>query len=161
MKVISHCHQILSWAKNKRQYIWNSQIKICIDNAILTDSDNLIWFWAHQFFSLVINAACLAEKYQMPIYSFYLDPTVSIALSMQILIWEFQIYCLLFLAQLNIWWQWLMTFREKNWCAQNQIKLSEWSDMSTLGLLLKRAITMKIKLSVLISCKSGTIIISS
>ena len=40
--------------------------------------------------------------------------------------------------------------KSKDWLARNQNNVSEWSDMSTLGLLFQWASTIKIQLSVLI-----------
>jgi hypothetical protein len=40
--------------------------------------------------------------------------------------------------------------KSKDWLAQNQNNVSEWSDMSTLGLLYQWASTIKIQLSVLV-----------
>jgi hypothetical protein len=38
----------------------------------------------------------------------------------------------------------------KDWLARNQNNVSEWSDMTTSGLLFQRASTIKIQLSVLV-----------
>jgi len=46
------------------------------------------------------------------------------------------------------------------WFAQNQDNVSEWSDISTHGLLFQRASTIKIKLSVSVEYKVVIIIIS-
>jgi hypothetical protein len=40
--------------------------------------------------------------------------------------------------------------KSKDWLARNQDNVSEWSEMSTRGLLFQRTITMKIQLSVLV-----------
>ena len=40
--------------------------------------------------------------------------------------------------------------KSKDWLARNQDNVSEWIDMSTRGLLLQLATTIKIKLSVLV-----------
>jgi hypothetical protein len=40
--------------------------------------------------------------------------------------------------------------KSKDWLAQNQNNVSEWSDMSTRGLLFQWASTIKIQLSVLV-----------
>jgi len=48
----------------------------------------------------------------------------------------------------------------KDWLARNQDNVSQWSDMSTHGLLFQWASTIKIKLSVLVWYKVDLIIIS-
>jgi hypothetical protein len=40
--------------------------------------------------------------------------------------------------------------KSKDWLARNQNNVSEWSDMSTRGLLLQWASTIKVQLSVLV-----------
>ena len=40
--------------------------------------------------------------------------------------------------------------KNKDWLARNQNNVSEWSDMSTRGLLFQRASTIQIQLSVLV-----------
>ena len=40
--------------------------------------------------------------------------------------------------------------KSKDWLARNQNNLSEWSDMSTRGLLFQLTFSMKIQLSVLV-----------
>ena len=40
--------------------------------------------------------------------------------------------------------------KSKDWLARNQNNVSEWSDMSTRGLLFQRASTIKIQLSMLV-----------
>jgi hypothetical protein len=46
---------------------WNNSLRI--DMSL--HSDTLFWFWANQSLLLLLNAACLAEKQQIPIlYSF-------------------------------------------------------------------------------------------
>ena len=48
----------------------------------------------------------------------------------------------------------------EDWLARNQNNVSEWSDMSTSGLLFQWASTIKLQLSVLILNKADLIIIS-
>ena len=64
-------------------YLTNTLSWICIvlvhwNNNPQTDmspqSDTLSQFWANKSFLFLLNAACLAEKKQMPIYSFWFDP---------------------------------------------------------------------------------------
>ena len=50
--------------------------------------------------------------------------------------------------------------KSKDWSARNHNNVSEWSDMSTRGLLFQWASTIKIQLSVLIENKADLIIIS-
>ena len=50
--------------------------------------------------------------------------------------------------------------KSKDWLAQNQDNVSEWSDTSTSGLLFQWASTLKIELSVLVKNKTDLIIIS-
>ena len=38
-------------------------------------SDTLYWLRADQFLFLLFNAACLAEKQQIPFFSLWFDPT--------------------------------------------------------------------------------------
>ena len=38
-------------------------------------SDTLFWFRANQSLLFLFNAACLADKQQMPIFSLWFDPT--------------------------------------------------------------------------------------
>jgi hypothetical protein len=40
--------------------------------------------------------------------------------------------------------------KNKDWLARNQDNVSEWGDMSTLGLFIQLASTMKVQLSVLV-----------
>ena len=49
--------------------------------------------------------------------------------------------------------------KSKNRLVRNQNNVSEWSDMSTHGLLFQCASTIKIQLSVLVQCKADLIII--
>jgi hypothetical protein len=49
--------------------------------------------------------------------------------------------------------------KSKDWLARNQNNVSEWSDMSTGGLLFQWASTMKIQLGVLVKYKADLIII--
>jgi hypothetical protein len=50
--------------------------------------------------------------------------------------------------------------KSKDWLARNQNNVSEWSDMSTRGLMFQWASTIKIQLSVLVENKADLIIIS-
>ena len=50
--------------------------------------------------------------------------------------------------------------RNKDWLARNQNNVSEWSDMSTRGLLFQWSTTIQIQLSVLVQYKEDLIIIS-
>ena len=50
--------------------------------------------------------------------------------------------------------------KSKDWFARNQNNAFEWSDMSTRGLLLQWASTIKIQLGVLVYNKADLIIIS-
>ena len=50
--------------------------------------------------------------------------------------------------------------KSTDWLARNQNNVSEWSDMSTRGLLFQRASTIKIQLCVLVQNKADLIIIS-
>jgi hypothetical protein len=50
--------------------------------------------------------------------------------------------------------------KSKDWLARNQNNVSEWSDMSTRGLLFQWSSTIKIQLSVLVKYKADLIIIS-
>jgi hypothetical protein len=50
--------------------------------------------------------------------------------------------------------------KSKDWFARNQVNVSEWSHMSTHGLLFQWASTIKIQLSVLVYYKADLIIIS-
>jgi len=50
--------------------------------------------------------------------------------------------------------------RDKEWLAQNQDNLSEWSDTSSRRMLFQWAATIKIKLSMLVKNKTDIIIIS-
>ena len=50
--------------------------------------------------------------------------------------------------------------KSKDWLAGNQINVSEWSDMSTLGLLFQWASTTKIQRRVLVLNEAVLIIIS-
>ena len=50
--------------------------------------------------------------------------------------------------------------RSKDWLAWNQNNVSEWSDISTRGLLFQWASTVKIQLSMLVWYKADLIIIS-
>jgi hypothetical protein len=50
--------------------------------------------------------------------------------------------------------------KSKDWFSRNQNNVSEWSDMSTRGMLFQCASTIKIQLSVLIWYKTDLIIIS-
>jgi hypothetical protein len=50
--------------------------------------------------------------------------------------------------------------KSKDWFALNQNNMSEWSDMSTSGLLFQWASTIQILLRVLVYCKVDLIIIS-
>jgi hypothetical protein len=50
--------------------------------------------------------------------------------------------------------------KSKDWLARNQNNVSEWSDISTSGLLFQWASTIKIQLSVLVENKANLIIIS-
>jgi hypothetical protein len=51
--------------------------------------------------------------------------------------------------------------KSKDWLARNQNNVSEWSDMSTRGLLFQWTSTINIQLSVLVYYKADIIIISS
>ena len=51
--------------------------------------------------------------------------------------------------------------KSKDWLAQNQDNVSEWSNMSVHGLLFQCATTLKIQLSMLLYYKSNIIIILS
>jgi hypothetical protein len=50
--------------------------------------------------------------------------------------------------------------KSRDWLTRNQNNVSEWSDMSTRGLLFHLACTIKIQLSVLVYNKVDLIIIS-
>ena len=51
--------------------------------------------------------------------------------------------------------------KSKDWSARNQNNVSEWSNMSTHGLLFQWATTIKIQLCMLVKYKADMIIISS
>jgi len=42
---------------------WNNSPRIDVSSR----SDTLFWFWAYPYLLFLLNAACLAEKQQMPI----------------------------------------------------------------------------------------------
>jgi hypothetical protein len=54
-------------------YITERNNSPCIDISLI--SDTLFWFRAKQSLLLLLNAACLAEKQHIPIYSPWFDPT--------------------------------------------------------------------------------------
>jgi hypothetical protein len=54
-----------------------------------------------------------------------------------------------------------LTRKNKDWLARNQDNVSEWSDMSTRGVLFQGTSTIKFQLSVLVQYKADTSIISS
>ena len=51
--------------------------------------------------------------------------------------------------------------KNKDWFARKQYNVSEWSDMSTCGLLFQWASTIKIQLSVLVKNKEDLILIEN
>jgi hypothetical protein len=52
---------------------WNNSPRV--DMSL--HSDTLFWFWANQSFLLLLNAACLAEKQQIPCNFIVFDFTLS------------------------------------------------------------------------------------
>jgi hypothetical protein len=53
-----------------------------------------------------------------------------------------------------------LRWKSKDWLVRKQNNVSEWSDMSTRGLLFQWTSTIKIQLSVLVYYKAGLIIMS-
>ena len=100
---------------------------------MLLHSNTLFWFQANPFLFFLLNAACLTEKQHMQIFE-----VIGLTRPTEIGICYFSARHA------------TLRKKSKDWFAWNQNNVSEWSDMSTHGLLFQRASTIKIQLGMLV-----------